>query len=115
MIRSDVEPMHRIASPGASLRAAARIASVSKERSSCTSHCTTILTTCLDSKVPAQTPLRQTGAAPRSRLVCIEMGHGAAGQRPLRRRSNYWSPRKSGVNFDLSYSLEFAPCLFGST
>jgi len=56
--------------------------------------------------VPAQTPLRQMGAAPRSRLVCIEMVHGAAGQHPLRRRSKLLEPRKSGVNLDLSYSLE---------
>ena len=30
----------------------------------------------LDSMVPLQTPLRQTGASPCSRLVCIEMVHG---------------------------------------
>ena len=37
----------------------------------------------LDSMVPAQTPLRQTGTAPRSRLVCIEMVHGAARAAPF--------------------------------
>ena len=32
----------------------------------------------LDSMVPAQTPIRKSAASPRSRLVCIEMVHGAA-------------------------------------
>ena len=33
----------------------------------------------LDSMVPAQTPLQKTAAAPKTRLACIEMVHGAAG------------------------------------
>jgi hypothetical protein len=60
----------------------------------------------LDAMVPAQTPLRKTAAAPRSRLVCIEMVHGAAGSTAYGGDQHYWSPRKSGADFDLSYSLE---------
>jgi hypothetical protein len=56
--------------------------------------------------VPAQTPLRHTASAPRSRLVCIEMVHGAAGSTIYGGEKHYWSPRKSGRDFDLSYSLE---------
>src|SRR5258708_11150697 len=60
----------------------------------------------LDSMVPAQTPLRRTAAAPRSRLACIEMVHGAAGSTDEGTRQHYWSPRKDGRDFDFSYSLE---------
>ncbi|HLK64767.1 MAG TPA: DUF1552 domain-containing protein [Bryobacteraceae bacterium] len=60
----------------------------------------------LDSMVPAQTPLRRTAAAPRSRLACIEMVHGSAGATDLGTARNYWSPAKEGSDFDLSYSLE---------
>src|SRR6187401_1588691 len=31
----------------------------------------------LEAMVPAQTPLRQTAAAPKTRLACIEIPHGA--------------------------------------
>jgi hypothetical protein len=60
----------------------------------------------LDSMVPAQTPLRQTPASPRSRLACIEMVHGAAGSTDEGDRKHYWSPEKEGAGFDFSYSLE---------
>ncbi len=60
----------------------------------------------LDSMVPAQTPLRKTAAAPRSRLACIEMVHGAAGSAEQGSGKHYWSPPKDGSNFDFSYSLE---------
>jgi hypothetical protein len=56
--------------------------------------------------VPAQTPLRHTASAPRSRLICIEMVHGAAGSTIYGGEKHYWSPKKSGADFDLSYSLE---------
>src|SRR5271157_748446 len=60
----------------------------------------------LDSMVPAQTPLRQTAATPRSRLACIEMVHGAAGSTDEGGRKHYWSPEKEGADFEFSYSLE---------
>jgi hypothetical protein len=60
----------------------------------------------LDSMVPAQTPLRRTAAAPRSRLACIEMVHGAAGSTEEGFSKHYWSPEKDGADFEFSYSLE---------
>ena len=49
----------------------------------------------LDSMVPAQTPLRQTAAAPVRRFVGIWHPHGAA--------PGYWSPLQEGPNFDFSF------------
>src|SRR3984893_3862245 len=49
----------------------------------------------LDSMVPAQTPLRQTAAAPVRRFVGIWHPHGAA--------PGYWSPLQPGSNFDFSF------------
>jgi len=60
----------------------------------------------LDAMTPAQTPLRQTAAVPRSRLACIEMVHGSAGSTPEGLSKNYWSPKQAGADFDFSYSLE---------
>lgn len=60
----------------------------------------------LDAMVVAQTPLRETAARPRSRLVCIEMVHGAAGSAPEGAEKHYWSPEGSGKDFDFSYSLK---------
>ena len=61
----------------------------------------------LDAMVPAQTPLRQTAAAPgRTRLACIEMVHGAAGSAEDASSGHYWSPAQDGADFEFSYSLE---------
>ena len=60
----------------------------------------------LDSMAPAQTPLRQTAAAPHTRLACIEMVHGAAGSAERGAGKQYWSPEKDGADFEFSYSLE---------
>ena len=60
----------------------------------------------LDAMAPAQTPIRQTAAAPLPRLACIEMVHGAAGSTPEGAAQHYWSPAEEGAGFDLSYSLE---------
>ena len=57
----------------------------------------------LDSMAPAQTPIRKSAASPRSRLVCIEMVHGAAGSTIEGARQHYWSPAKEGRDFDFSY------------
>jgi hypothetical protein len=60
----------------------------------------------LDAMAPAQTPLRKTAAAPRSRLACIEMVHGAAGSTPEGLSKNYWSPKQTGADFEFSHALE---------
>ncbi len=60
----------------------------------------------LDSMVPAQTPLHKTAAAPRTRLACIEMVHGAAGSTGEGTNKHYWAPEKIGSDFEWSQSLE---------
>lgn len=60
----------------------------------------------LDSMVPAQTPLAKTAAAARTRLACIEMVHGAAGSTLDGSAKHYWSPEKTGRDFELTQSLE---------
>jgi Protein of unknown function (DUF1552) len=59
-----------------------------------------------DSMVPAQTPLRKTAAAPRTRLACIEMVHGAAGSTAEGTAKGYWIPSKTGRDFDFTMSLK---------
>jgi hypothetical protein len=59
----------------------------------------------LESMIPAQTPLQKTAAAPKPRLACIEIVHGAAGSTVEGGKKNYWSPAKTGRDFDLSESL----------
>lgn len=59
----------------------------------------------LESMVPAQTPLQKTAAAPKPRLACIEIVHGAAGSTVEGGKKNYWGPAKTGRDFDLSESL----------
>jgi hypothetical protein len=59
----------------------------------------------LDAMVPAQTLLRKTAAAPRTRLVAIEMVHGAAGSTAIGRARNYWSPAGEGTSFELTQTL----------
>jgi len=60
----------------------------------------------LESMVSAQTPLRKSAAVPRPRFAAIEMVHGAAGSALAGAKLNYWSPSKTGRDFDFSYSLE---------
>jgi len=59
----------------------------------------------LDSMVPAQTPLRQTAAAPRTRLACIEMVHGMAGSTLDGSNKHYWSPVAEGSDFEMTATL----------
>ncbi len=54
----------------------------------------------LDTMVPAQTPLQQTAAVPRTRLCAIEMVHGAAGSTVEGQAKHLWSPIKEGSDFD---------------
>src|SRR5579862_2184039 len=60
----------------------------------------------LDSMLPAQTPLRQTPAALRTRLTCIEVPHGAGGSCPYGHTQHYWSPVKEGSEFEFTLSLK---------
>ena len=59
----------------------------------------------LDSMVPAQTPLRQTAASPRTRLAAIEMVHGAAGSTMDGAAKHFWSPQTEGANFEFTPTL----------
>ena len=56
----------------------------------------------LESMVPAQTPLKNTAASPRSRLACIEMVHGSAGSTPYGTDNHLWMPAKEGSDFELT-------------
>jgi len=59
----------------------------------------------LDSMIPAQTLYAQSAAAKaasRTRLVCIEQVHGAAGCSPFGAANYLWNPKETGRNFDLS-------------
>ncbi|MGA2041601.1 MAG: DUF1552 domain-containing protein [Bryobacteraceae bacterium] len=59
----------------------------------------------LDSMAPAQTPIHQTAASPRTRFAAIEMVHGAAGSTMDGAAKHYWSPEKTGADFEFTSSL----------
>lgn len=59
----------------------------------------------LDSMVPARTLFAKTAAgaaADKTRLICIEQVHGAAGCSPWGASQFLWNPEKTGRDFDLS-------------
>jgi hypothetical protein len=61
----------------------------------------------LDAMVPARSLWSKTASAAsldRTRLVCIEMVHGAAGASPWGATQHLWSPADTGRAFDLSPS-----------
>jgi hypothetical protein len=60
----------------------------------------------LDAMIPAQTPSSKTAAAAPARLVAIEMVHGAAGSTNDGIAKHYWSPARTGRDFDFSYTLQ---------
>jgi hypothetical protein len=60
----------------------------------------------LDAMAPAQTPVSKTPAAPRTRLACIEMVHGAAGSTVDGLNKHYWSPEKEGADFEFTQTLK---------
>lgn len=60
----------------------------------------------LESMVPAQTALKKTAAVVRSRLCCIEMVHGSAGSTVEGSNKHYWSPEKTGADFEFTEILE---------
>jgi hypothetical protein len=59
----------------------------------------------LDSMMPAQTPIRKTAAASPTRLAAIEMVHGAAGSTIDGAAKHYWSPEKTGADFEFTQTL----------
>jgi len=60
----------------------------------------------LDAMVPAQTPVNRTAAAPKPRLCCIEMVHGAAGSTVDGQQKHYWSPMIEGRDFEFTPTLK---------
>lgn len=60
----------------------------------------------LEAMIPAQTPIRKTAAAPRSRLTCIEMVHGCAGSTQDGIDKNYFMPAKEGSDFEFTMILK---------
>jgi hypothetical protein len=52
----------------------------------------------LESMVPAQTPLRNTAATPKSRVACIYIPHGAT--------MDHWTPATEGAGFEFSEILK---------
>jgi hypothetical protein len=60
----------------------------------------------LESMVPAQTALKKTAAVVRPRLCCIEMVHGSAGSTVEGSNKHYWSPEKTGADFEFTEILE---------
>jgi len=60
----------------------------------------------LDAMVPAMTPLKMTAASRKTRLVAIEMVHGAAGSTAIGRAKNYWSPALEGHDFPFTQTLK---------
>jgi hypothetical protein len=67
----------------------------------------TIALPLLDAMVPARRVFAQTAAgraAGRTRLVCIEQVHGAAGCSEYGMSQNFWNPAATGRHFDLSKS-----------
>jgi hypothetical protein len=60
----------------------------------------------LDSMLGAQTPLRNTAAAPRTRFAAIEIVHGSAGSTMDGSAKHYWSPTGEGADFEISPTLK---------
>jgi hypothetical protein len=58
----------------------------------------------LDAMVPTRLMARSSDVTDPTRLVCIEMVHGAAGSNELGATLNLWSPAEVGRGFDLSPS-----------
>jgi hypothetical protein len=60
----------------------------------------------LESMVPAQTPLRNTAATPKSRFTAIEIVHGSAGSTSYGTKNNLWSPGTEGRDFEFTKILK---------
>ncbi len=55
----------------------------------------------LDAMLPARALARAPAAARKTRLVCIEMVHGAAGSAQIGVEKHLWAPAATGTGFDL--------------
>jgi hypothetical protein len=60
----------------------------------------------LEAMVPAQTPQRNTAAAPKSRLACIEVVHGSAGSTEWGTNEGLLIPKKEGRDFDFGMIIK---------
>ena len=60
----------------------------------------------LEAMVPAQTPTRQTRAASKSRLACIEVVHGSAGSTEWGTEQALLIPKKEGADFDFGMIIK---------
>ncbi|HUQ81040.1 MAG TPA: DUF1552 domain-containing protein [Gemmatimonadaceae bacterium] len=56
-----------------------------------------------------RSPLGNAAAADKTRLVCIETVHGAAGSNPWGASKNLWAPSSIGRNFELGSESALAP------
>src|SRR5260370_9140461 len=55
---------------------------------------------------PARTPVKMPAGSRKTRLVAIEMVHGAAGSTAIGRAQNYWSPALEGHDFAFTQTLK---------
>ena len=62
----------------------------------------------LEAMIPTRSFWRRVPKDP-TRLVCIEMVHGAAGCSPFGATQNFWSPAATGQAFDLSPTALSSP------
>ncbi len=60
----------------------------------------------LEAMVPAQTPLRNTAANPKSRFAAIEVVHGCAGSTPHGNEIGLWRPLTEGSDFEFGRIIE---------
>src|SRR5580693_6341855 len=60
----------------------------------------------LEAMLPAQTPLRQSAAAPKSRLACFEVVHGSAGSTEWGTNEALLIPKKEGPDFDFGMIVQ---------
>lgn len=60
----------------------------------------------LDAMMPAGKLWSSTSISSPSRLCCIEIVHGAAGSTGQGTAKHFWSPEKTGRDFEFSHSLE---------
>src|SRR5579863_2637587 len=59
----------------------------------------------LEAMLPAQTPLRRSAAAPKTRFAAVEIVHGASGSTRTGEKMHYWSPEKTGRDFEFTPTL----------
>lgn len=60
----------------------------------------------LEAMLPAQTPMRQSAAASKSRFACIEVVHGSAGSTEWGTNEGLLVPKKDGRDFDFGMIIK---------